>query len=50
MEWAENEEDDDNVKRTFYPNIEKSNLFELEYIASRSGHSRGSTIDRNLYF
>lgn len=49
MEWAENGEDNENVKRIFYPNVEKSNLFDLGYIAARSGHSRGSTIDRNLH-
>lgn len=49
VEWAQNEEEDENVKRIFYPNVEKSQLFELDYIASRSGHSRGSTIDRNFY-
>lgn len=49
MEWAENDEVDENVKRIFYPNVEKCRLFDLGYIASRSGHSRGSTIDRNFY-
>lgn len=48
VEWAENEEEDENVKRIFYPNVEKNKLFDLGYIASRSGHSRGSTIDRNF--
>lgn len=50
MEWAANEDDDESVKRIFYPNVEKSNLFDLGYIAARSGHSRGSTIDRNYLF
>lgn len=50
MEWAANGEDNENVKRYFYPNVEKSSLFDLGYIAARSGHSRGSTIDRNLDF
>ncbi len=31
-----------------YPNVEKSKLFELGYIAERSGHSRGSTLDLTL--
>ncbi|KAG4069875.1 hypothetical protein HA402_009582 [Bradysia odoriphaga] len=48
VEWAENDDVDEDVKRIFYPNVEKSNLFELGYIASRSGHSRGSTIDLTL--
>lgn len=48
VEWAQNEEDDENVKHIFYPNVKKSQLFELGYIASRSGHSRGSTVDLTL--
>lgn len=35
-------------KREFYPNIDKRNLFKLGYIASKSGHSRGSTIDLTI--
>lgn len=31
-----------------YPNVDKSKLFELGYIAERSGHSRGSTLDLTL--
>lgn len=37
------------MKRYFYPNVDKSRLFELEYIATRSGHSRGSTVDLTLF-
>ncbi|MBO4244884.1 MAG: M15 family metallopeptidase [Bacteroidales bacterium] len=37
------------MKRYFYPNVDKSRLFELEYIAERSGHSRGSTVDLTLF-
>lgn len=32
-------------KADYYPNVDKSRLFELGYIAERSGHSRGSTLD-----
>lgn len=35
-------------KQQFYPEVEKRNLFKEEYIASRSGHSRGSTLDITL--
>lgn len=31
-----------------YPSVDKSKLFELGYIAERSGHSRGSTVDLTL--
>lgn len=29
----------------FYPSVDKSQLFQFGYIAERSGHSRGSTVD-----
>jgi D-alanyl-D-alanine dipeptidase len=32
----------------FYPELNKSTLFDLGYIARKSGHSRGSTIDLTL--
>lgn len=32
-------------KAEYYPNVDKSQLFTLGYIAERSGHSRGSTVD-----
>jgi D-alanyl-D-alanine dipeptidase len=36
---------DTRMKAEFYPGADKSRLFALGYIASRSGHSRGSTVD-----
>ncbi|MCE3268774.1 MAG: D-alanyl-D-alanine dipeptidase [Burkholderiales bacterium] len=33
------------MKTEFYPTIDKKNLFSDNYIAYKSGHSRGSTID-----
>jgi len=47
MRWARNLNDTIN-KKIFYPNVEKKNLFKESYIASRSGHSRGSTIDLTI--
>jgi D-alanyl-D-alanine dipeptidase len=35
-------------KREFYPDVDKRMLFHDGYIASRSGHSRGSTVDLTL--
>lgn len=32
-------------KNEFYPNVNKKDLFKEQYIASKSGHSRGSTVD-----
>jgi len=47
VRWARDLAD---VKRKaqFYPAIDKRNLFSLGYIASRSGHSRGATVDLTL--
>jgi D-alanyl-D-alanine dipeptidase len=47
MRWAKHLNDTIN-KKTFYPDVEKKNLFLEEYIATRSGHSRGSTVDLTL--
>ena len=33
------------MKKEYYPEVPKSELFKLGYIASKSGHSRGSTVD-----
>ena len=37
------------TKRFFYPEHPKPSLFEKGYVARRSGHSRGSTIDLTLF-
>ncbi|MCR4685146.1 MAG: M15 family metallopeptidase [Lachnospiraceae bacterium] len=37
------------MKPYFYPDLEKQELFKRGYIASQSGHSRGSTIDLTLF-
>ncbi len=39
---------DQRMKPFFYPDLEKSLLFKLGYIASQSSHSRGSTVDLTL--
>ncbi len=35
-------------KRRYYPEIDKKHLFAKGYIAQRSGHSRGSTVDLTI--
>jgi len=35
-------------KQEFYPKVDKRHLFRDGYIASRSGHSRGSTLDLTI--
>jgi len=36
------------MKKYYYPLLDKSNLFKLGFIATKSGHSRGSTVDLSL--
>ncbi len=38
------------AKAKYYPQHRKECLFELGYIASKSGHSRGSTVDLTLIY
>ena len=45
--WAEDIADD-RMKDVFYPDVDKADLFEKGFIARRSGHSRGSTVDLTL--
>ena len=44
--WAK-EPDDPEAKAAYYPNLAKADLFP-DYIAIRSGHSRGATVDLTL--
>ena len=44
MRWAEDVADT-LMKTAYYPDIKKKNLFKEGYIAAKSGHSRGSTVD-----
>jgi len=36
------------TKASYYPSLDRSSLIDLGYIASKSGHSRGSTVDLTL--
>lgn len=47
IRWAKDLNDKTN-KQQFYPDVEKRHLFRDGYIASRSGHSRGSTLDLTI--
>ncbi len=47
IRWARDLNDTVN-KQQFYPDVNKRNLFKAGYIASQSGHSRGSTLDLTL--
>jgi D-alanyl-D-alanine dipeptidase len=46
--WSKRPEDG-RTKARHYPNIERTEMFEKGYVAARSGHSRGSTVDLTLY-
>ena len=48
MRWAK-DTSDTRMKQHFYPDLDKSVLFAQGYIAERSGHSRGSTVDLTLF-
>lgn len=41
--------DDGRTKGRHYPNIERRDMFERGYVARKSGHSRGSTVDLTLF-
>ena len=47
VKWAK-DVSDTKTKSAFYPSVDKSKLFELEYINEKSSHSRGSTVDLSL--
>ena len=48
MNWAK-DLNDARMKEYFYPDLDKSVLFDKGYIAEKSGHSRGSTVDLTLF-
>ena len=48
MRWAK-DPSDVRMKPFFYPGLDKKDLVPLGYIAERSGHSRGSTVDLTLF-
>ena len=44
VRWARNVKDT-RMKKQYYPDVNKSDLFKLGYIADKSGHSRGGSVD-----
>ena len=47
MRWSE-DPSDQTKKEEYYPRVDKAKVFELGYVAKKSGHSRGSTVDLTL--
>ena len=46
VEWINNPEDDGD--KSFYPDLQKSDLIAGVYIMPKSGHTRGSTVDLTI--
>lgn len=49
IKWSKDPKDT-LMKDTFYPDVDKKSLFKSGYISSKSGHSRGSTVDVTMVF
>lgn len=47
VRWAKDIEDI-RMKAVYYPDVQKQHLFRDGYIAAKSGHSRGSTVDLTI--
>lgn len=39
---------DQSMKAEFYPRVDKAQFFQLGYVAKKSGHTRGSTVDLTI--
>jgi D-alanyl-D-alanine dipeptidase len=48
LRWSQQPEDG-RAKRRHYPRIDRAEMFDKGYVAAKSGHSRGSTVDLTLY-
>ncbi len=48
LRWSTQPEDG-RTKLRHYPNIDRPEMFEKGYVAAKSGHSRGGTVDLTLY-
>jgi D-alanyl-D-alanine dipeptidase len=48
VRWSQQPEDG-RTKSRHYPRIGRADMFDRGYVAARSGHSRGSTVDVTLY-
>jgi zinc D-Ala-D-Ala dipeptidase len=48
LRWSRQPEDG-RTKARHYPNLERAEMISRGYVAAKSGHSRGSTVDLTLY-
>jgi D-alanyl-D-alanine dipeptidase len=49
LRWSRQPEDG-RTKLRHYPNMDRAEMFEKGYVATKSGHTRGSAIDLTLYY
>lgn len=47
IRWSK-DNNDQKTKEFYYPNIDKRDVFKLGYVAKKSGHTRGSTLDLTI--
>lgn len=47
VRWSQ-DINDQKMKATYYPNVNKVDFFKLNYLAAKSGHTRGSTVDLTI--
>lgn len=45
VRWSKNQ---DEKNKNLYPRVNKKDVFRLGYIAEKSGHTRGSTVDLTI--
>jgi D-alanyl-D-alanine dipeptidase len=48
VRWSESKNYNEEMKHYFLPHIDHSNVFDLGYVARKSGHSRSSTVDLTI--
>ncbi|MDD3024853.1 MAG: M15 family metallopeptidase [Syntrophomonadaceae bacterium] len=49
IRWSK-DSSDIKMKSLYYPHVDKKDLFALGFLAKKSGHSRGSTVDLTLVY
>lgn len=47
IDWSR-DANDQKMKQVCYPNVNKADFFKLGYVAEKSGHTRGSTVDLTI--
>ena len=50
LDWCAGSIENLEMKKKYYPNLNKSQFFELGFLAKKSRHSSGSAVDLSLYY